>query len=64
MIERIAGIYIEKWQRKLIRSKGSYYINIPKSIVTANAKKHGSTVYISKVYNEKNGKILVTLEFG
>lgn len=53
---------MEKWQRKLIKSKGSFYINLPKSVALAFGKKHNSVVSFSKVYDEKTRRILVVLD--
>ncbi len=61
-LERIIGQNMNRWERKLIKSKGSFYINIPRSIISANGKKAGATIYFSRVYDEKTGKVLVVME--
>jgi len=62
-IEKIVGHRMDKWQRKLIKVKGSFYVNIPKPIVSANGKKHGSLVFFTRTFDEKQGKIITTIEF-
>ena len=62
-LEKIAGHCMERWQRKLIKQKGSFYVSIPKPIVTAMGKKYGSIVYFSKVFDERKGRVITTLEF-
>lgn len=61
-LQKIIGQNLNRWERKLIKSKGSFYINIPQSIIAANGKKAGSVICFARVFDEKTGKVLVVLE--
>jgi hypothetical protein len=61
-LQKIIGQNLNRWDRKLIKIKGSFYINIPRSIIAANGKKAGAVICFTRVYDEKSGKVLVVLE--
>jgi len=61
-LQRIIGHHMERWERKLRKQKGSFYVNVPKPIVLAYGKKHGSNIVFLKVFDEKRGKVLTVLE--
>jgi len=61
-LEMIIGHSMNRWQRKLIKIKGSFYVNIPKSIIASEAKKAGSVIYFSRIFDEKTKRVLVVLE--
>lgn len=63
-IEKIIGHNLERWKRKILRIKGSYYVNLPKPIIVANGKRRGNVIYFIRLYDERKGRILVAIDFG
>jgi hypothetical protein len=61
-LQKIIGLSMNRWERRLIKIKGSFYINIPISVILASGKRSGSVIYFSRVYDEKTGKILIVME--
>lgn len=61
-LETVIGHNMNRWSRRLIKIKGSFYVNIPKSIVSAYAKKEGSVVFFNRIFDERAKRILIVLE--
>jgi len=52
----------EKWVRVLQEVNGSYYINIPKSLIDGFGMKKGYETNIYKAIDEKTKKIILVLD--